>query len=63
MIELGSLKKQNRKFKITLLLSYILFATLILGGIYLLHVKYSASESIKNFEEEVKTEASYKQNF
>ena len=63
MIELGSLKKQNRKFKITLLLSYILFATLILAGIYLLHVKYSASESIKNFEEEVKTEASYKQNF
>jgi signal transduction histidine kinase len=63
MIELGSLKKQNRKFKITLLLSYILFATLILGGIYLLHVKYSASESIKNFEEEVKKEASYKQNF
>jgi signal transduction histidine kinase len=63
MIELGSLKRQNRKFKITLLLSYILFATLILGGIYLLHVKYSASESIKNFEEEVKTEASYKQNF
>ncbi len=63
MIELSSLKKQNRKFKITLLLSYILFAILILGGIYLLHVKYSASESIKNFEEEVKTEASYKQNF
>jgi len=63
MIELKSLKKQNRKFKITLLLSYILFAILILGGIYLLHVKYSASESIKNFEEEVKREASYKQNF
>ncbi len=63
MIELVSLKRQNRKFKITLLLSYILFATLILGGIYLLHVKYSASESIKHFEEEVKTEASYKQNF
>ena len=63
MIDLVSLKRESRKFKITLLLSYILFATLILGGIYLLHVKYSASEYIKNFEEEVRTEASYKQNF
>ncbi len=63
MIELESLKKQNRKFKVTLLLSYILFATFILAGIYLLHVKYSASESIANFKIEVETEASYKQNF
>jgi len=63
MIELGSLKKQNRKFKVTLLLSYILFATLILGGIYLLHVKFSANESIKNFQLEVQKEASYKEKF
>ena len=63
MIELQSLKKQNRRFEITLLLSYILFSTLILGGIYLLHVKLSANEAIKNFEEEIRTEASYKQTF
>ncbi len=63
MIELGKLKLKNRRFKNTLLLSYILFSILLLGGVYLLHVKYSASESIKNFEDEVRTEASYKQNF
>jgi len=63
MIDLGNLKKQNRKFKITLLLSYILFATFILAGIYLLHVKYSASEALANFQQEVQTEASYKQSF
>ena len=63
IVDLADLKQQSRKFKITLILSYILFATLILGGIYLLHVKYSASESIINFQDEVQTEASYKQNF
>lgn len=63
MIELGNLKKQNKRFKNTLLLSYILFATFILAGIYLLHVKYSASESLANFQEQVETEASYKQKF
>ncbi len=63
MIELANLKKQNKKFKITLLLSYIIFAILILAGIYLLHVKFSANESIKNFKLEVQKEASYKENF
>jgi len=63
MIELESLKKQNKKFKNTLLLSYLLFATFILAGIYLLHVKYSASESIANFKIQVETEASYKEKF
>ena len=63
MIELSNLKKQNVKFKNTLLLSYILFATFILAGIYLLHVKYSANETIAHFKEQVQTEASYKQRF
>lgn len=63
MIELGNLKKQNRKFKITLLLSYLLFAALILVAIYLLHVKYSANESLKHFHTEAQKEASYKQRF
>ena len=63
MIDLGGLKKESRKFKITLIFSYILFATLILGGIYLLHVKFSANEAIKNFKIEVQREASYKENF
>jgi signal transduction histidine kinase len=63
MIELANLKKQNKKFKITLLLSYIIFAILILAGIYLLHVKFSANESIKNFKLEVQKEASYKEKF
>jgi len=63
VIDLESLKIENRKFKATLLLSYVLFATLILGAIYLLHVKYSASESIKNLQEEIAKEASYKQTF
>ncbi len=63
MIDLGDLKKENRKFKITLFLSYILFVILILGGVYLLHVKFSASESIQNFKDEVETEASHKQKF
>ena len=63
MIDLGDLKKQNKKFKITLLLSYLLFATLILIAIYILHVKYSANESIKYFYNEAKKEASYKEKF
>lgn len=63
MLNLDSLKKQNKKFKITLLFSYILFATLILAAIYLLHVKYSANESIKNLQDELEKEAGYKQTF
>jgi len=63
MVNLENLKKQNLKFKKTLLLSYILFAIFILAGIYLLHVKYAASETIANFKEQVTTEASYKQRF
>ncbi|WP_458701129.1 sensor histidine kinase [Sulfurospirillum sp. 1307] len=61
MIDLGELKKQNKKFKYTLLFSYLLFATFILIAIYLLHVKYSANESLKHLYNEVKKEASYKE--
>jgi len=63
MIELSNLKKQNKQFKNTLLFSYLMFATLILAGIYLLHVKYAANESITNFKKQVTKEASYKQRF
>lgn len=63
MIDLNNLKQENRKFKITLFFSYLLFATFILAGIYLLHVKYSAQEALQAFKDEVKTEASYKQRF
>jgi len=63
LIDLRELKRQNKRFKRTLLLSYILFTLVVFGALYFVHARYSSSESIQNLHNEIEKEASYKQIF
>ncbi|MFK5881061.1 MAG: HAMP domain-containing sensor histidine kinase [Sulfurospirillum sp.] len=49
MTNIEKIKKQKKRFRKILVISYITFATLILFSIYMLHVRISAQESLKHF--------------
>ena len=51
MTNIEQIKKQKKRFRKILFISYVAFAILILTSIYLLHVKISSEESLKHFQQ------------
>ena len=63
MIELKELKKKKRRFKLVLFLSYLLFATLLLSSIFMLHIYFNSLTSQKKFEREARIHAKDKMGY
>ncbi len=63
MIELKDLKKQKKRFKIYLFLSYLLFAIFLLSAIFILHIYFNNLTSQKKFEHQAKIHAKDKMEY
>jgi len=63
MTNIKNIKKQKKRFKKILVISYIAFAILILSSIYLLHVKISSKEALKHFQQNTTQDSIQKQRY
>ncbi len=63
MTNIEKIKKQKKRFRKILVISYIAFAILILSSIYLLHVKISSEESLKHFQQNTMQNSYQKQRY
>lgn len=63
MTNIDKIRKQKKRFRKILVISYIAFAILILSSIYLLHVKISAEESLKHFQQNTMQDSIQKQRY
>ncbi len=63
MIELKDLAKKKRRFKLILFLSYLLFATLLLASIFMLHIYFNNLTSQKKFERQARIHAKDKMEY
>ncbi len=63
MIELKDLAKKKRRFKLVLFLSYLLFATLLLASIFMLHIYFNNLTSQKKFERQARIHAKDKMEY
>ncbi len=63
MTNIEKIKKQKKRFRKILVISYIAFAALILVSIYMLHVRISAQESLKHFLNNVTQNSIQKQRY
>lgn len=63
MINLNEIKKQKKRFKFFLFFSYLLFATLLLSAIFMLHIYFNNLTFLKKFEREARVHAEDKMNY
>ena len=63
MIELKDLEKKKRRFKLVLFLSYLLFATVLLAAIFMLHIYFNNLTSQKKFERQARIHAKDKMEY
>ncbi len=63
MTNISKIKKQKKHFRKILVISYITFAAVILGAIYLLHVRISAKESLEHFKNNTLLDSVQKQRY
>ncbi len=63
MTNIEKIRKQKKRFRKILVVSYIAFAALILSSIYMLHVRLSAQESLKHFKNNVVADSFQKQRY
>ncbi len=63
MIELKDLQKKKKRFKLFLFVSYLLFATLLLSAIFMLHIYFNNLTSIKKFEHQATIHAKDKMEY
>ena len=63
MINLNEIKKQKKRFKFFLFFSYLLFATLLLSAIFMLHIYFNNLTFLKKFEREARVHAKDKMNY
>ena len=63
MIELKDLAKKKRRFKLVLFLSYLLFATVLLVSIFMLHIYFNNLTSQKKFERQARIHAKDKMEY
>ncbi len=63
MTNIEKIKKQKKRFRKILVISYIAFATLILFSIYMLHVRISAQETLKHFQSNTIQDSFKKQRY
>jgi len=63
MTNIKKIKKQKKHFRKILVLTYVTFATLILGAIYMLHIKISAQETLKHFQNNTHLDSIQKQRY
>ena len=63
MTNIEKIKKQKKRFRKILVISYIAFAALILFSIYMLHVRISAQETLKHFKNNTIQDSFQKQRY
>jgi len=63
MVELKDLAKKKRRFKLVLFLSYLLFATVLLASIFMLHIYFNNLTSQKKFEKQARIHAKDKMEY
>lgn len=63
MTNISRIKRQKKRFRKILVISYIAFAALILSSIYMLHVRLSAQESLKHFKNNTISDSFQKQRY
>lgn len=63
MVELKDLQKKKKRFKLFLFLSYLLFATLLLTAIFMLHIYFNNLTAIKKFEHQATVHAKDKMEY
>jgi signal transduction histidine kinase len=63
MTNIEKIKKQKKRFRKILVISYVAFATLLLASIYMLHIKISAQETLKHFKSNTHLDSVQKQRY